>query len=252
MEKLKITTLDVAKLHHAEFGQFIIRLIEDFGKTSLDANTDADFKAMYDGLQAQIPTYNSALEQIRASEESKKIAEADQVRDSDVQALKDSIKPYRSAKTQAEKDAYTAVKIVLDQFKGVESNSYEEETNKLNLLTTKLLSADYTSALDTLGVKKFVDNLSASNTAFNEIFAHRSYQTSQKVTYNVKALRKTMMQDYSKMANYMVALANVKSDAFYKSVLDVINNSRKYYADVLARRNSTSNVAPTNPTPPVQ
>ena len=170
MEKLKITPLDVAKLHHAEFGQFIIRLIEDFGKTSLDANTDADFKAMYDGLQAQIPTYNSALEQIRASEESKKIAEADQVRDSDVQALKDSIKPYRSAKTQAEKDAYTAVKIVLDQFKGVESNSYEEETNKLNLLTTKLLSADYTSALDTLGVKKFVDNLSASNTAFNEIF----------------------------------------------------------------------------------
>ena len=46
MEKLKITPLDVAKLHHAEFGQFIIRLIEDFGKTSLDANTDADFKAM--------------------------------------------------------------------------------------------------------------------------------------------------------------------------------------------------------------
>ena len=67
MEKLKITPLDVTKLHHAEFGQFIIRFFEDFGKTSLDANTDTDFKAMYDGLQAQITTYNSALEQVRAS-----------------------------------------------------------------------------------------------------------------------------------------------------------------------------------------
>ena len=252
MEKLKITPLDVAKLHHAEFGQFIIRLIEDFGKTSLDANTDADFKAMYDGLQAQIPTYNSALEQIRASEESKKIAEADQVRDSDVQALKDSIKPYRSAKTQAEKDAYTAVKIVLDQFKGVETNSYEEETNKLNLLTTKLLSADYSAALTTLGIKKFVEHLLASNTAFNDLFAHRSYQTSQKVTYNVKALRKTMLDDYSKMINYIVAMANVKSDAFYKSVLDVINNSRKYFSDVLARRAGVAGVPPVNSAPPVQ
>lgn len=252
MEKLKLHSLYIQGLRHAEFGQFIIRFYEDFGKTTLDASHDADFKTIFDALQSKITTYNKALDQIRASEESKKIAEADQVRDSDVQALKDSIKPYRSAKTQAEKDAYTAIKIVLDQFKGVESNSYEEETNRLNLLTTKLLSADYTSALGTLGVKKFVDNLSASNAAFNELFAHRSYQTSQKVTYNVKALRKTMLQDYSKMANYMVTLANVRSDTFYKSVLDVINNSRKYYADVLARRNGTSNVSLNNSVPPVQ
>ena len=252
MEKLKITPLDVTKLHHAEFGQFIIRFFEDFEKTSLDAALDADFKAMYDGLQAQIPTYNSALEQIRASEESDKIADADQVRDGDMQALRYSIMPFRSAKTQAEKDAYTAVKIVLDQFKGVETNSYEEETNKLNLLTTKLLSADYSAALTTLGIKKFVEHLLASNTAFNDLFAHRSYQTSQKVTYNVKALRKTMLDDYSKMINYIVAMANVKSDAFYKSVLDVINNSRKYFSDVLARRAGVAGVPPVNSAPPVQ
>ena len=72
---------------------------------------------MYDGLQAQIPTYNSALEQIH-SEESKKLQKQTKCRDSDVQALKDSIKPYRSAKTQAEKRCLYGCKIVLlDQFK---------------------------------------------------------------------------------------------------------------------------------------
>jgi hypothetical protein len=37
-----------------------------------------------------------------------------------------------------------------------------------------------------------------------------------------------------------VALANVKTDTFYKDTLAVINNSRKYFSDVLARRNGVS------------
>ena len=240
MEKLKLTPLYTQGLHHAEFGQFIIRLYEDFGKTTLDASYDADFKSMFDGLQSQITIYNKALDQVRASEESKKIAEADRNRDADLQALKDSIKPYRNAKNETEKNAYTAIKIVLDQYKGVENNAYEEETIKINTLVTKLQSSDYTTHIATLGISKFVTQLSASNITFNDLFAHRSYQTSQKETYDVKALRKVMTADYNTLANYIVALANVKTDPFYKEVLTVINNSRKYFSDVLARRNGVS------------
>lgn len=239
MEKLKLTPLYTQGLHHAEFGQFIIRLYEDFDKTSLDIAFDADFKTMFDALQSKITTYNKALEQIRASEESKKIAEADRNRDADIQALKDSIKPYRNAKNETEKNAYTAIKIVLDQYKGIENNAYEEETIKINTLVTKLQSSDYTAYITALGISKFITQLSASNTAFNDLFAHRSYQTSQKETYDVKALRKVMTAEYNTLANYIVALANVKTDPFYKEVLTVINNSRKYFSDVLARRTST-------------
>ncbi|MET3535688.1 DUF6261 family protein [Chryseobacterium limigenitum] len=236
MDNQKLTSLHLISLHHAEFGQFIVRFFEDFSQTSLDANTDADFKRMFDALQNQIPNYNSALDQIRASEESEKIANADKVRDTDVQALKDSIKPYRNAKAQTEKDAYTSIKILLDQYKGVEDASYEEETNKLNTLITKLQSPEYSSQVATLGIVKFVNHLSDSNTAFNDLFAHRSYQTSQKQTYDVKVLRKTLTNDYRQMANYTATLANVKTDAFYKDALAVINNGRKYFSDVLARR----------------
>ena len=84
MEKLKLTPLYTQGLHHAEFGQFIIRLYEDFDKTSLDIAFDADFKKMVDALQSKITTYNKALDQIRASEESKKIAEADRNRDAHI------------------------------------------------------------------------------------------------------------------------------------------------------------------------
>ena len=56
MEKLKLTPLYTQGLHHAEFGQFIIRLYEDFDKTSLDIAFDADFKKMFDALQSKITT----------------------------------------------------------------------------------------------------------------------------------------------------------------------------------------------------
>ncbi|GAA5092734.1 hypothetical protein GCM10023210_22090 [Chryseobacterium ginsengisoli] len=240
MEKHKLVSLHLIRLHHAEFGQFIVRFFEDFSRTSLDANTDADFKRMFDALQTQIPNYNSALDQVRASEESAKIAEADKARDIDVQALKDSVKPYRNAKVQTEKDAYISIKILLDQYKGVEDTSYEEETNKLNLLVAKLQSPEYSSHVATLGIVKFVNHLSDSNIAFNDLFSHRSYQVSQKQTYDVKALRKILTDDYSQMANYIAMLANIKSDVFYKDVLAVINNGRKYFSDLLARRNGNS------------
>ncbi|SUX46282.1 DUF6261 family protein [Chryseobacterium indoltheticum] len=234
-----LISLDASKLHHAEFGQLIVRFSEDFSKTSLDTGTDADFKRMYDALQAKIPDYNSALDQIRASEESQKIAKADHVRDADVQALKDSVRPYRNSRTQAEKDAYTAIKILLDQYKGVENTSYEEETNKLNSLVSRLQSSEYSSHVTMLGIIKFINELAASNIAFNDLFAHRSFQSSQKQTYDVKALRKDLNNDYRQLVNYITILADVKTDTFYKDVLAVINNGRSYYANVmLARRNS--------------
>lgn len=246
MEKQKLVPLHILRLHHAEFGQFIVRFFEDFSQTSLDANTDADFKRTFDALQTQIPGYNSALDQIQASEESAKIAEADKTRDLDVQALKDSIKPYRNAKTQTEKDAYTSIKILLDQYKGVEDTSYEEETNKLNLLVAKLQSSEYSSHVATLGIVKFVNHLSDSNTAFNTLFSHRSYQNSQKQTYDVRALRKSLTEDYKQMANYIAMLANVKTDVFYKDVLTIINNGRKYFSDLLAKRKGNSLHVPEN------
>jgi Family of unknown function (DUF6261) len=246
MEKQKLVPLHILRLHHAEFGQFIVRFFEDFSQTSLDVNTDADFKRMFNALQTQIPGYNSALDQIQASEESAKIAEADKARDLDVQALKDSIKPYRNAKTQTEKDAYTSIKVLLDQYKGVEDTSYEEETNKLNLLVAKLQSSEYSSHVATLGIVKFVNHLSDSNTAFNALFSHRSYQNSQKQIYDVKALRKSLTEDYKQMANYITMLANVKTDVFYKDVLVIINNGRKYFSDLLAKRNGNSLPNPEN------
>lgn len=237
MSTTKLSALYLNGLQNAEFGQLIVRFFEDLNNSVLDVNADLDFKKLYDNLRTQIATYNSALNQLQANEESKNIAELDKRRDTDLQALRSSIKPYKNSRIQAEIDAYSVLKLLLSEYKDVESDSYESETNKLNSLVGRLLSSDYTAHVATLGIVKFVNHLSDSNTTFNDLFAQRSFKTSQKVVYDVKALRKIIATDYKKMTSYITALAAVKEDVYYKDILAIINNGRNYFSNVvLARR----------------
>ena len=45
-----------------------------------------------------------------------------------------------------------------------------------------------------------------------------------------------MAVPYQQLSDYVAILAQLKEDAIYQKTLSVLNNSRKYYADVLARR----------------
>lgn len=240
MNTQKLISLQLSKLHQAEFGQFISRFFEDVENTSIDVETDADFKFLFDELKAKIPTYNKALEQVRASEESKRIAELDKVRGKDLQAFKDSIKPYKSGKTTAQKEAYTAIKIVLDTHKNVVKEGYEKQTSQINTLISILRSEKYAPHITTLKVGYFLQEVENSNKAFNDAFAFRSAQNLQRETYNAKELRKEMTEIYQRISNYIVSVAFVRQDAFYKKVLEALNNSRKYFADVVAIRAAKS------------
>ena len=237
MKKAKLNPIYLQGLHHAEFGQFIDQFINDFSEANLDLNTDTDFKTIFEGLKAKTPAYNKALMQIRENENTKKIAELDKERDNDFQALKDSIKPYRNAKKAPQIKAYNTLKILLDEYKNITTLSYEEETKKISSLLSSLKNSDYQPHITTLKIEEFISELEKSNTAFNTLFGERSAQNIGKESYDTKALRKEITDIYRKLTNYIIALVEIKTDPFYRKTLEVINNSRKYYADTLAKRN---------------
>lgn len=238
METLKLVKLDLIRLHNAEFGQFLTRIFEDFAKNNFNMEEDADLKRLFDQLKAQSVSFDKALEQVRASEESKKIAQLDKVRDADFQTFKDSVKLHRNTKTEAKKDAYNALKIILDNYKEVQNESYEEETKKINTLLSTLKASNNAAHIATLGIGEYVTELEKANTAFNDLYAHRSYQISQKQTFDVKKLRSEATQTYRIMTEYVLGTAKVKQTDFYKKALDLFNNSRKSFADILARRSA--------------
>ena len=219
MKKAKLTPIYLQGLHHAEFGQFIDRFINDFSEANLDLNTDTDFKTIFEGLKAKTPAYNKALMQIRENENTKKIAELDKERDNDFQALKDSIKPYRNAKKDPQIKAYNTLKILLDEYKNIATLSYEEETKKIGSLLSSLKSEDYQPHITTLKIEEFISELEKSNTAFNTLFGERSAQNIGKESYDTKALRKEITDIYRKLTNYIIAVVEIKTDPFYRKTL---------------------------------
>lgn len=237
MKKAKLNPIYLQGLHHSEFGQFIDRFINDFSEANLNLNADADFKTLFDDLKSKVPAYNKSLVQIRENENTKKIAELDKERDNDFQALRDRIKPYRNAKKYQQKKAYNTLKILLDEYKNIATLSYEEETKKIGSLLSSLKSEDYQPHITALKIEEFTSELEKSNTAFNTLFGERSAQNIGKESYDTKVLRKEITDIYRKLTNYIIAVVEIKTNPFYRKTLEVINNSRKYYADTLAKRN---------------
>lgn len=228
-------------LHHPEFGQLLVRYYKDFASRNLDAAHDADFAVVHNALQQRLPEFNAALDQIQADENTKKIAEADRHRDDDLRALRNALKSYRTTRNASEREPYNKISTLLSEYKNVEADNYEQETNRLTTLLARLKSADFAKAVESLALTRFVDNLEDSQQAFEDLFATRSTQGSQKMSYDVKALRKTLTAEYTRLANYAATMADMKADPFYKDALDVLNQGRKYFADVvLARRSSTA------------
>lgn len=236
MNNFNLSPLNLSALHHSEFGQFITRFYEDFAQSGLDDNTDPDFKILFDGIQAQLPTFNGALKQIKASEESEKIAQLDKVRDDALQNLRNALKPYHSSKIPTEAEAYKSLSLLLAEYKETQNANYEAETNELNMLVSRLESSSYEQYVIELAIGKFVTRLKDANIAFNDLFSQRSFNVSQKVVYDVKALRKTLSDDYKIMAQYIAGQAPVKANTFYKDVLGIINNGRTYFSTVILSR----------------
>lgn len=239
---MKLVKLDFTRLHNAEFGQLIDRLFNDIQQSGLEIDTNADFKLLLEALKEKIPTYTKALEQIRESEKTKKIAELDRMRDDDFTALRDSIKPYRKSRNENQKQAYNTLKIVFDEYKKAKEMNYEAKTKNINSFLSLLKSSDYQPSISVLKLSPFVQELEKSSSAFNELFAERSLQNIGKETLDTKILRKEMGEIYRKMGGYIETLSGISQDPFYKKAFDIINNSRKYFADLLAKREGINKV----------
>lgn len=236
MPIIKLVNVQVSSLRHAEFSQFIVRFLDDLKKENLDFKKEEVLTALVEKIEKALPAFQASLGQIRANEKSALLNEADGLRDADLQALRDSIKPYRASKREAEKTAYNHLKVLFDTYKDAHKKHYEEETALISNLLEKLSSEKYKSQLETLGISKFVDNLKESHQAFETLFASRSQDKLQAVSFDVKKLRKEVSTPYQQLSDYVSILTQVKDDELYKRFLSVLNNSRKHYADTLARR----------------
>ena len=237
---MKLYPLTLVRLQHLEVGQFIIRFLTDFQNLNLDPTIDLDFKRTYDSLAAQSPVFDAALKQIRAKVDTELLIEQDTNRDNAVRTLRRALSVAEFSEIENERIAYKNILIILNSFKNIEVVNYEAESLGLDRLVETLRDSKNLNDIQLLGLERYINRVEVTNTIFKTTFDKRSNEKITTVVYDTKLLRKNILETYKKLAKYTLTMAENKDISFYKDTLNVLNNGRKYFADLVAKRVGTS------------
>jgi Family of unknown function (DUF6261) len=244
---MELVSFATSSLHNLESGQFIVRYFSDFRGTGLNPATDPEFEIIHNDLAAQSATFNLALAQIIAQQETEQLLNLDQKRDKKVAALRSAWNAYRSEDDGTpKKNAYNKLKTLMNNYKDIATQNYEAESLGLDNFIHSLRSADNLPALQLLNMVEHTDNLEIANRAFKTVFDNRSNTAVSTISYDTKVLKKNILKTYKELSNYVWTMANRRSggNQFYITTLDAINNGRTYYANLIAHRASNPAVAP--------
>jgi hypothetical protein len=228
--------ISLSKLHVLETGQFIIRYISDFDGLSKNPTTDPIFNNLHAAILDQSPVYNRALGQIKAKAESEILLNLDIVRDKKITTLRRAWNLYEHSDVPTEIEAYGRIKVILKNYKGLEFENYEAETLGIDNFITELRLPINKEFVQTLGMLEHIKNLESANTNFKTIFNKRSNETVGTEVFETKKLRANILSAYTELADYIVVMARQHKTSYYIDILTSINNGRKYYSDILAKR----------------
>jgi hypothetical protein len=232
---MKLYPISTSRLHIDEAGQFIVRLLSDVQQLDINIQSDPIVAAYWAGLGGQSEIFMKALKQIYAQKETKELAELDNKRDKCLIAIRRQIEVFEYYEIGQEKEAYDAAKVIMNNWKGLETANYEAETIGIrNLLDTW---EQYRGYVNLLNLEPHLNNLRNAADIFESKFSNRSIVAAAKEVYDAIAIKKEILQQYKDMAEYVLVTAkNENSNEMYSKLLDVINNVRHYFAHVLAVR----------------
>ncbi|KAA5536953.1 hypothetical protein F0919_04575 [Taibaiella lutea] len=235
---MKLHPIKARNLRLAEVGQFIVRYFTDIDSLGLDLKKDIDFYTVHIELKMRSNAYHDAMKQIKAMAETKELEMLDMQRDHMITTLRRAVSVFEYSNNKDEKNAYQIAMIIMRSYTDLESENYEAETFDIQKLLKEWSKPENEEIIEKLELLKHIGNLKNSAEAFDNLFNNRSTTTVRKVSYNTLALKKQMMDSYGKLVHYVTGMISVKSTDkdFYIQILDAINNGRKYFADILARR----------------
>lgn len=233
-----------SSLTHVEAGQLIKSNLTDLVTASIGTTADIHINNYVTQMEDDSELFDKALLQTQKNEETDVLLELDRTRDGSISIFSRQLKVYELSNVPAETAAYRSLKIVFAKYKDMAAMNYAAETNAIANLLQDLSESQNADHVETLNLTNYVERLRTDNDQFNAKFSNRSTEIAATVTYNAKAIRKTMIQNYSNYANYVLSMAIAADTPFYNSILNIINYNRKYYSDLLARRQGTAVVDP--------
>lgn len=231
---MKLYSFSPSRLTYLDSGEFIVRYLTDVTNQGIDLAADADFKALHQSLETQSPIYNQALAQIRAQAESQELLLLDNARDKKLSTLRTALAVAKNSDDAAVVAAYGKIKVIVNQYKGIEKINYPAESLALTNLIAELRTVTNAPYVTLLGLQPHVNNLEVANQNFIAKFDTRSTNAISTETFDTKQLRKNILATYKALSEYAAVMASVKNNTYYNTLLTTINYSRQYFATIVA------------------
>ena len=242
-----LESLKVSRLQVMEAGQLTSRTINDVGTIDPALKTDVPYNNYVTKLGDISELYFRALAQVRKREETELIVKADGFRDKTISSFKMAIKLHLAAIDPEEAEAARGLSILFGAYKEIDKMNFEAESLAIDKLVSDLNTPAYSEKINSLHMEKYVNNMAEANASFKNLFSQRLQGVAATEVFDIKIIRKEMQTLYDDFCEYVLALAKATDLPLFVDSLSLINTSRKYYADLLARREGNAK----NDEPPV-
>lgn len=237
--KHSLQSLRVSALSNLEAGQLINRHLADLGSIDPALLTDDPFNNYLLKLTTHSDNYEKALAQVQKNEETLKISFADADRDKGHSSCIRCLSLYAISDDAEEVESSRILKIIFRNFKNLPRLNYEAETMAIDKLIADLEKPAAAQHVAKLNMGSYINRLKNSNETFKALFSSRIQTEALTESYDMKSIRKETFQTYRDFCNYVLAMAKALNTPLFNQALDLINAGRKYYADLLSRRNTS-------------
>ena len=236
--KYILESLRVTALSNMEAGQLMRSLVDELDTIDPTKRTDESYNRYVQEIIDQTNLYERAVAQVRKNAETEKIVQADEARDKGLSAFGMGLKLYALSDDPAEVEASRILSILFDTIKNLDKLNYEAESLGIDRLVSKYKSPVYSDKITFLQMDRYVTRLENANEVFKTLFGARIVKTAMTEHFNMKAIRADLQNKYNDFADYVLTMAKALNTPLFIDSLKLLNTERKYYSDMLARRNA--------------
>lgn len=224
--------------HYNLYSQILRVVTTDFATTY-------KLTALRDSLAAAFDDEDEAYLQSQSYADTKDIEEKDTVRDRLFRLIDLSIQSKKLSLVEAETKAAEKVAFGIKPYSGAASKPFAENTAMVDDMVKKLQSAEYTAAVQTLGLTDAVVALKTANDDFVAAYSRRADEKRiRSISDNLKKIRPQVDEAARKLFDAINALylvnELVEKDQAKKTAIgaaiDAINAEIVQFAETLSRR----------------
>jgi len=259
-EYIKVESINLAKLSHAEFINFMERFLALLPLEAEEAAEEGDpMGAPKVGITAEqvteAKTYLSEMNDLnretRVKAETKSKAEIDRQRDALWTAIVQRILTSRNVPIQAESTAAEKLYIVVKPYTGMNRLPNNQQTETVKGLLTDLNKPEMLDAITTLGLKNYIDELSTCNQQYETLVKGADVaRAAANLGNKSDALLRQLTDLYREMADFAFAtnlLHETEESLYFLSGLNGLIRDVETAYNLRDKAKHTSTTTPENP-----